>query len=46
MITSLVTALSNLSTTMCHALITDQTLMPPPIALLESSYDEEEMDAK
>jgi hypothetical protein len=46
MIKSLVTALSNLSTTICHAFITDHTLMPPPISLLKSSYDEEEMDAK
>jgi len=43
---SLVTTLSNLSTTMCHAIIIDQTLMHPPITLLESSNDEEEMDAK
>jgi hypothetical protein len=31
---------------MCHVFVIDQILMPPPIALLESSHDEEEMDAK
>jgi hypothetical protein len=43
---SLAIALSNLNMIMCHAFITNETFMPPPIALLESSYDEEEMDVK
>jgi hypothetical protein len=43
---SLVTILSNLNMAMCHAFITNQTFMPPPIALLNSSNEEEEMDAK
>jgi hypothetical protein len=43
---NLVTTLSNLSTAMCHAFITNQTFMPPPIALPKSSNEKEEMDAK
>lgn len=42
----LVTILSNLSTTMCHAFITHETFMSPPIALPKSSNEKEEMDAK
>ncbi len=43
---SLVIIFSNLNTTMRHAFIIDQALMPPPIALFEFLDEKEEMDAK